>query len=194
MVNDQAQMYTLEGFAAGVLMLLTAYLVLGTTTVYTPGDVHITDMQLQQLGSDALAMMDLPDTEPEIYGSGENILEKLIVTDNSTDFRTYFLDNITRTTDPKKTVVNDIQFNATIYYRMESPPVNESEIQSYHFCSSGNDARSDLVSREPAVRVTRFVTIDAKHYPPNPKPQITLNHDVDERAQVVLLEVLLWRG
>jgi len=187
MVNDQAQMYTLEGFAAGVLMLITAYLVLGTTTVYTPGDVHIADMQLEQLGSDALAMMDTPNTEPDIYGNEESALKTFIEDDKGDDFRDFFLNNITRKTGSTSTVVNDIQFNASVYYRKLTPAANESEIGSYHFSSSTDDTRSSLVSREPAVRVTRFVTIDGS----------PLNHpepEVDSRTQVVLLEVLLWRG
>ena len=60
MVNEGAQLYTMEGIAAGLIMLLTTYLVLGSTSVYTPGDTHITDMQLEQVGSDILRVMDTP--------------------------------------------------------------------------------------------------------------------------------------
>ena len=45
MVNDHGQLYTIEGITAGIIMLVTAYLVLVATAVFTPGDVHITDMQ-----------------------------------------------------------------------------------------------------------------------------------------------------
>ncbi len=69
MVNDSGQLYTMEGIAAGLVMLLTAYLILSTTSIYTPGDTHIPDMQLEQLGSDVLAMMDTPDSD-----GGENHL------------------------------------------------------------------------------------------------------------------------
>ena len=60
MVREGAQLYTMEGVAAGLIMLLTTYLVLGSTSVYTPGDTHITDMQLEQVGSDILKIMDTP--------------------------------------------------------------------------------------------------------------------------------------
>ena len=60
MVRGEAQLYTMEGIAAGLIMLLTTYLVLGSTVVYTPGDTHITDMQLEQVGSDILRVMDTP--------------------------------------------------------------------------------------------------------------------------------------
>ncbi len=46
MVNNSGQLFTIEGIAAGILMLTTAYLVLSTTSVYTPAETHISDMQL----------------------------------------------------------------------------------------------------------------------------------------------------
>ena len=42
-------------------MIMTAYLVVNATSVYTAGDTHISDMQLEALGSDALKMMDTPE-------------------------------------------------------------------------------------------------------------------------------------
>ena len=62
MVNDRGQIYTIEGITAGIIMIVTAYLILSTTTIFTPGDVHITDMQLEQTGNDALAMLDNPNS------------------------------------------------------------------------------------------------------------------------------------
>ncbi len=47
-------------------MILTAYLVVSATSVYTAGDTHISDMQLEQLGSDALKIMDTPETKDGI--------------------------------------------------------------------------------------------------------------------------------
>ena len=66
MVNESGILYTIEGVAAGVLVITTAYLVVSTTMVFTPGDTHIIDMQLEQLGNDALAMMDTPDNATAI--------------------------------------------------------------------------------------------------------------------------------
>ena len=64
MVNSEGgQLYTIEGIAAGLLMIMTAYLVVNATSVYTAGDTHISDMQLEQLGSDALKMMDTPENK-----------------------------------------------------------------------------------------------------------------------------------
>ena len=60
MKNADGQLYTIEGFAAALIMLMTAYLVVNATSVYTAGDTHISDMQLEALGSDALTMMGTP--------------------------------------------------------------------------------------------------------------------------------------
>ncbi len=57
MKNSDGQLYTIEGFAAALIMITTAYLVVNATSVYTAGDTHISDMQLEALGSDALTMM-----------------------------------------------------------------------------------------------------------------------------------------
>jgi hypothetical protein len=58
MMNSDGQLYTIEGFAAALIMILTAYMVVNATSVYTAGDTHISDMQLEALGTDALIAMD----------------------------------------------------------------------------------------------------------------------------------------
>ena len=46
-MNDEGQLYTIEGIAAAALILTTVYLVLNSTMVFTPGDTHVYDMQLE---------------------------------------------------------------------------------------------------------------------------------------------------
>ena len=48
MVTTDGQLYTIEGIAAGILMITTAYLILSTTSIFTVGDTHISDMQVEQ--------------------------------------------------------------------------------------------------------------------------------------------------
>ncbi|WML67224.1 MAG: hypothetical protein METHP_00729 [Methanoregula sp. SKADARSKE-2] len=57
MVDPDAQLYTIEGIFAGLIMLLTPYIIVNSTSIYTPGDTHISDMQLEVIGSDALTML-----------------------------------------------------------------------------------------------------------------------------------------
>lgn len=47
---SEAQLFTIEGVAAAILMVLTAYLIINSTYLLTPGDTHISDMQLEQTG------------------------------------------------------------------------------------------------------------------------------------------------
>ena len=65
MKNSDGQLYTIEGFAAALIMIATAYLVVNATSVYTAGDTHISDMQLEALGTDALKVMDIPVSRDE---------------------------------------------------------------------------------------------------------------------------------
>lgn len=171
-MNADGQLYTIEGMAASVLILTTVYLVLNTTMILTPGETHIYDMQLEQLGNDILGAMDLNQT----WGTGsykypKSPLEKYIeaIDTNGGDlFKNEFL------TLSNEVIVgnpDDIKFTANITYR------DGSDVKT-HFFSKTHD-----YNRERAVMVTRWVNVDG-----------TLITDLDDRYQTVLLEVLLWRG
>ena len=78
MTNSDGQLYTIEGFAAALIMIITAFLVVNATSVYTAGDTHISDMQLEALGTDALMTMSTPvnSTEDAMnHNTLQNILE-----------------------------------------------------------------------------------------------------------------------
>jgi hypothetical protein len=174
MVNESGQLYTMEGVAAGLIMLVTAYIVISTTSIYTTGDTHITDMQLEQLGSDVLAMMDTKDTY-----SGESDLVRLVRTTNSTGFREIFLNYCNMRANLGD---DDLKMNAFISYRDKDSDL----VRSYAL-----DDTDLSTGRENAVRVTRWVQLVGK-------PTATLGtpvpSDMDTRAQAVLVEVLLWRA
>ena len=104
--DDTGQLYTIEGLAAALIMIITAFLVVNATSVYTAGDTHINDMQLEALGSDALKMMDVAAN----LSDAETPLQDIIRTDNSTRFKTMFLNysNVSGS-GPR----HDIQFNAS---------------------------------------------------------------------------------
>ena len=167
MVNDSGQLYTIEGVAAGVLMIVTAYLVVSTTTVLTPQDVHIIDLQLQQLGNDALAMMDTPDQ----YTDRSN-LSLMLETFDDVWFRSEFLGYLNATTGSGPSA-GGYAYNATVYYR------NATGVHSYHFTDNGG------YYRENAVMANRWV------YLPNGTAAISSLDD--DKPHSVLLEVLLWR-
>lgn len=175
MVGDSASLYTIEGLAAGLLMIATAAIVLQSVSVYTPGDTHIDDMLLEQLGADALAVLDMP-VEP----GGETQLELLL---NSGDGGAGFHDAFYPLLRERSFAPDDpVQYNATISYRV----VADDRVKQLAFTSSADHtASAPYTGYDPAVRVTRWVHLDSMHpfHPPVPK-----------REQMVLLEVILWRG
>jgi len=171
MVDEHGQLYTIEGLASAILMMTTAYLVLSSTTILTPGETHITDLQLEQLGNDALAILDTPNNYGEV-----SPLSNYIQTNNKTGFQTTMRQYLN-----KKTTGSDtIDFSASIFYVNDTGNTNE-----YRFIENEP-------YRQNAVKVSRWVIIgDAiKDNAGNPIPP-----DMQvERTRIVLLEVLLWRN
>ena len=162
--DDTGQLYTIEGLAAALIMIITAFLVVNATSVYTAGDTHINDMQLEALGSDALKMMDVAANRSD----AETPLQDIIRTDNSTRFKTMFLNysNVSGS-GPR----HDIQFNASYTCRNL-----DNSTKNVPFISTRN-----LTVGEHTVRATKLVIVN--------KPvcsSVTV-------PRAVLVEVLLWR-
>lgn len=184
MVNrESGQLYTIEGFAAALIMLVTAWLVLGSTSVYTPGDTHISDMQLEQLGSDALTTMNTPNASGNPFWSDlQRYVNNTYITGPATGpgrFKEAFWYYCNNRTDGTKDHVN---FKAWVYYRQAAT----NEAKYYEFAKS-----QDLVQGDHAVRVSQWVLLDQAPVPPAPLPPADVP---DPRRQAVLLEVLLWRS
>ncbi len=167
-MNDEGQLYTIEGIAAAALILTTVYLVLNSTMVFTPGDTHVYDMQLEQLGNDVLAVMDQPLTWDTTAGPAtKSPLEQYIETNDQTGFRDVFLKYSKTTTGEDDT----IQFDSSYFYN------NGGQVEVIHF------AETQDYHRENAVVVTRWVNIEDGS-----------SFGGESRPQTVLLEVLLWRS
>jgi hypothetical protein len=169
MVNNEGQLYTIEGIAAGIMMVVTAYIILSSTYILTPGDTHINDMQLEQLGNDVLKMMDTRDAYDSnalnIYDAKQSLLESYISSFNPDDPAPGFVQYFKQySNDPR------LQLSAKVYYRYGE------EVRSKPFLPPPPD------NREHFVTVTRWVYInppDGAYEDPGPK--------------TVLLEVSLWR-
>lgn len=167
MVNSDGQLFTIEGISAALIMLLTAYIVVNTTSIYTPGDTHISDMQLEQLGSDALRLMNTPNSSAT---SAQSLLQTIIKNNDTTQFTNTFLWFCNSTTSG----TNDkLQFTSDLYYRDK----NTNSVNKIHFTQTRN-----LIGGEHPVRVTEWVHL-------NGNGQVPINN----REQAVLVEVLLWR-
>ena len=169
-LNKSGQLYTIEGIAAGILMLTTAYIVMNTTSLYTPAETHISDMQLAQLGSDVLTVMDTP-IEPLPLSNLSTYIETNDTAGFSQRFR-YLL-----TTNQSE----QINFKSKVYYRNSS----SNSIQSFDF----NDPSYNpiITNRERMVQISRLVYLD-------PVSGYDSSVEIDrDRPQSVLLEVLVWR-
>lgn len=167
MVNDAGQLYTMEGVAAGLIMLLAAYIVVGTTGIYTTADTGVPDMQLEQLGDDVLAMMDTPD------GAGsENQLVEFVRYNNATGFEEMFLEYCNAMTNGAH---DNLHMSAGIIYR------SDGGIKEHPFVTD-----ETWTGRESAVRVTRWVQLEGE-------PENGLPGDM-RSPRAVLVEVLLWRA
>lgn len=58
-MNDKAQLHTLEGLVAAILMTLTVLMITQSTTIVTPQNELAVDVQLEQLSSDVLTVLDI---------------------------------------------------------------------------------------------------------------------------------------
>ena len=166
MVNTDGQLYTIEGIAAGMILLLTAYIVVNSTSVYTLGDTHISDMQLEVLGSDALTMMD---TAPNST-LGKSPLRLMVENNDKDAFVEMFNNTVNNRTVQKRDI---IQFMANVTYVRPDTTLNTS---------TPLGMTRGLTGGEHAVRVSHWVIVESKI----PEPGIA-------RKRAELVEVLLWR-
>jgi len=165
MVNADGQLYTIEGVAAALILLLTAYIVVNSTSVYTAGDTHISDMQLEVVGEDALKMMN---TAPN-SSVDKTSLQTIVEAGDSEQFRTMF-----------DTVVNvkagtgrdRIQFMANVTCEQDGIVNSVPLSVSSHMFTGG----------EHAVRVSEWVIVDSSGCT-----------DPSSGKHAVLVEALLWR-
>ena len=171
MINTDGQLYTIEGFAAALIMIITAYLVVNATSVYTAGDTHISDMQLEALGTDALKVMDTNESQLSMSPLRSIINATPVGTDNATfGARFWYLINNRTKSGP-----DHIQYTASYSYRN----ITDNSVNSAFINASRN-----LSGGEHAVRATKWVIVNK---------DLTDNGVVDPQNRTVLMEVLMWR-
>jgi hypothetical protein len=168
--GENGQLYTIEGIAAAMILLMTAFIVVNTTSVYTLGDTHISDMQLEVLGSDALDMMN---TAPNST-LGKSPLQMIIETEDAGRFRTMFLNIVNNRS--VSSARDRIQFDANVTYVKMDGLVNNTVL---------SDSPHPRVGGEHPVRVSEWVIVE-KQFPDCSAQSCKGKH-------AVLVEVLLWR-
>jgi hypothetical protein len=63
-MNDRAQLHTLEGLSAAFIITLTVLTITQSTIIVTPQNELAMDVQLEQLSSDSLAVIDMAEHGP----------------------------------------------------------------------------------------------------------------------------------
>jgi hypothetical protein len=181
--HTEGQFYTMEGIAAAILMVLTAYLVMGATTVYTPGDTHIIDMQLEQIGNDALKMMDTKNYSAEPISE----LERYVSQNKPNEFNLAFNESINNLSLLAGfSGLSNIHFKSFIYYVNSTGEIPAPiEFSESYYSIPGSQKFS---GNENTVRASRWVFVKKDSF------KFAPDYATDERNQTVLLEVLLWRG
>lgn len=177
MVNADGQLYTIEGLAASLILLLTAFLVVNSTSVYTQGDAHISDMQLEVTGSDALNMINYASNISPGGKVAKSPLQEIIeVPDaaNRTRFVTLFNNIVNNKTGSDR---DRIQFTANVTH------VKDNAARTVDTTTPLGMTRT-LSGGEHAVRVYQWVIAETGD-PPGSSSNV--------RKRAVLVEVLLWR-
>ena len=174
MVNSDGQLFTIEGIAAALIILLTAYIVVNNTSIYTPGDTHISNMQLEVVGSDALAMMNTASNST----IGKSDLQTIVENSDAAGFRTIFNNTVNNRTGLTPEL-HPIQFQANVTYRN---PTDDS-IHSVFL----SDSSHSFTGTEHAVHVSQWVVIEKNQFPD------CTSGDCKNRKHAVLVEMLLWR-
>jgi hypothetical protein len=186
---DKAQLFTIEGMIAAVMMVGTGLIILNSTTLYTPADTHIYDLQFEQVGNDLLKVLDTNDTyifSNPPYPAKMSMLENRVAknppsqTYNATFNNTAYKYLNTRNSqsgnlDSIQFFINKVAIDAAGKSVVERlAPVDPDPVQDALIAK-----KIDLVKKtEHLVRATRLVyTYD--NNPNNP--------------QVYLVEVYLWR-
>lgn len=171
MVNSDGQLFTIEGISAALILLITAYIVVNSTSVYTAGDTHISDMQLEVIGSDALRMMNIAPNSTY----NKTPLQRFVETDDADGFSAVFSSIVNNRTSQDR---DRIQFMANITY---VEPFGNNRVNSSVLSTSEHP----LVGGEHPVRVAEWLIVEKK-FPGSPAISKNGKH-------AVLVEVLLWR-
>jgi hypothetical protein len=72
-MNNKAQLHTLEGLGAAVLMTLTILTITQSTMIVTPQNELAIDVHLEQISSDALTVMDINPVGSDQWNLTESI-------------------------------------------------------------------------------------------------------------------------
>jgi len=134
-VNDEAQIHTIEGFAAATLITMTVMLITQSAVIITPQTELSLEVQLQQTASDALTVLDIAPATAIQYNltecvAGENMSEATPQGGN--------LQNLDRELSK---LLPDLHYNVDFAY------VNNNSITLKHAIIHGTPAEHSVVAK-----------------------------------------------
>jgi len=188
-LRDDAALYTMEGIAGGLIMLLTIYLVLGTTMVFTTGDSHISDMRFKQEASDILRVIDTPKDLTGSLQPNQSDLERIVsTTDIPREFSNSFRAHLSNSSVAAKTTLisgNAIQIDVNVSYVTSTGLVIGYNLTPRSYPPG-------LLNQVPGVMVTHWVYYNGgtggTSKPPNTPSSM------QSGPQPLLVEVYLWKA
>jgi hypothetical protein len=170
MVNSEGQLFTIEGIASALILLVTVYLVMNATSIYTAGDTHINDMQLEVIGTDALKMVNTP-----VAGTNTSPLVTIVQNDDGAAFYTIFNNTLNNRTGSQS---DKIQFMANVSYVRQDGTVNTTPLI----------ASRPIYGGEHAVHISQWIITENRQY-----PDCIAYPNYCKTKHAALVEVLLWR-
>jgi hypothetical protein len=139
-MNDKAQLHTLEGLAAAIMITFTVLAITQSTIMVTPQNELAINVQLEQMSSDALAVLDTAQHESVQYNLTECVASW----------------NMTEATYPTGNLENlDIAFSyllPDILYNVELAYFKDGNLNVKNVIVNGPPGENAVVSK-------RFVTL-----------------------------------
>ncbi|MGB7533298.1 MAG: hypothetical protein WA977_10065 [Halobacteriota archaeon] len=167
--DEKGQLHTIEGLSAAVLMIATIFFVTQGVMVITPQTELSLDVQLKQLGSDALMVLDADDPVDDI------LLKKYVAAWNGTEA------NITK---PVPVSIDDLNHSLSellpkdVLYNVDFVYMNGSFMNTSRIIMKGYPP-------DNSIAVSRLVTLYSGSIS---SPQ--LNNTAD--LKVVEVRLILW--
>ncbi|MCD4806993.1 MAG: hypothetical protein K8R13_05370 [Methanococcoides sp.] len=122
-MNDKAQLYTLEGLIAAVLVTITLLAVAQSSVVITPQTDNFLEVQMKQKINDALVILDVtPDT------TIENNLTECVASWNTSKEASYGKDQLVTLDKELAIMLPDLMYNVEFAYVENSSVVVKNTV------------------------------------------------------------------
>jgi hypothetical protein len=111
-LNDKAQLHTMEGLLAAILMTMTVLMITQSTAIVTPQNELAIDVQLEQIGSDTLKVIDIA---PQTSIIRNNLTECVASWDTTTE-ASYPTNNLEILDNSISNLMPEILYNVNFAY------------------------------------------------------------------------------